>query len=240
MNINKNYYKILEISDKFISSNDIKILYRKLSKKYHPDINKGIDITFFNEITEAYNILCSENRKEYDSKSKFGNSYDEYYELLNVDFNVNYDSVKENLEKFKKDEILDVLIRVYGDFDGTIEYDRWVICKKCDGTGRDISSKIVVRDNDGNILKIFDADDGCDFCEGSGKDYAGNNCYFCKGQGKVGLENCETCKGEQRILGKQKVKGIKLINNEAKVDAMGHASKSEIGKVGHLFIKKDE
>lgn len=38
MNVNKNYYRVLEISDKFISSDDIRILYRKLSKKYHPDV----------------------------------------------------------------------------------------------------------------------------------------------------------------------------------------------------------
>lgn len=237
MNLNKNYYKTLNISGDS-NEKEVKKAYYKLSYIHHPD-KKG-DPEIFSEITEAYNVLCGDERSEYDTKSKFGNSYNEYYELLNVDFNLNYDAVKVNLEKFKRDEILDVLVKVGDDFDGSVEYDRWVICKKCDGNGKDMSSKIVIKDNDGNILKIFDADDGCDFCEGSGKDYAGDNCYFCKGQGKVGLENCKSCNGDQRILGKQKVKGIKLVDDEAKVEAMGHASKSEIGRVGHLLVRRNE
>ncbi len=46
--------------------------------------------------------------------------------------------------------------------------------------------KSVIKDNEGNILKTFDSDDGCDFCEGTGKDYKGNDCNFCHGPGKIG------------------------------------------------------
>ena len=104
------------------------------------------------------------------------------------------------------------------------------------GSGKDLSSKIVIRDVDGNITKTFDADDGCDFCEGTGKDYKGDNCHFCSGKGKVGLTPCKTCKGEKRILGKQKLTGIKLTGKETKVEAMGHFAKNEPGKVGYLLI----
>lgn len=236
MNLNKNYYKTLDIKGDS-TEREVKKAYYRLSYIHHPDKNGDPEI--FSEITEAYDVLCSNLRQEYDKKSKFGNSYDEYTELLNVDFNINYDSLKVNLDKFKRDEILDVLIRVNDDFDGSVEYDRWVLCKKCNGNGKDNSSKILIKDNDGNVVKVFDADDGCDFCEGSGKDYANNICYFCKGQGKVGIENCKTCDGEQRIMGKQRVKGIKLVDGETKVEAMGHVSKTEIGRVGHLIIIKE-
>jgi DnaJ-class molecular chaperone len=112
-----------------------------------------------------------------------------------------------------------------------------VKCKTCDGTGKDLSSKIVIKDNDGNILRTFDADDGCDFCEGSGKDYNGNPCSFCHGKGKIGLTPCKNCNGEKRILGKQKLSKIKLTGEETKVESMGNHSKNEPGKVGHLYIK---
>ena len=37
--MDKNYYDVLGVS-KNASENDIKSAFRKLSKKYHPDINK--------------------------------------------------------------------------------------------------------------------------------------------------------------------------------------------------------
>jgi hypothetical protein len=58
-----------------------------------------------------------------------------------------------------------------------VEFERWVNCKTCDGTGKDLSSKIVIRDVNGNITRTFDADDGCDFVMVL-KDYANRECSF--------------------------------------------------------------
>lgn len=233
MNLNKNYYLILEVINT-ASENEIRKSYRKLSFKHHPD--KDGDANIFSEITEAYDVLCSEDRLDYDKKSKFGNLYNEYYELFEIDFNLSHDISKEKFNKFKKDEVLDIHIKIDNTFNGTITYERWVRCKPCDGSGKDLSSKIIIRDNDGNVIKVFDSDDGCDFCEGSGKDYTGGNCGFCSGRGKVGLNPCTTCKGDRRILGKQKLSKIKLTGKETKIDAMGHCSKTEIGKAGYLLL----
>jgi DnaJ-class molecular chaperone len=99
-------------------------------------------------------------------------------------------------------------------------------------------SKIIIKDVNGNVMKTFDADDGCDYCEGTGKDFRGSDCYFCMGKGKVGLNPCKTCNGEKRILGKQKLSNIKLTGDETKIEAMGHYSKDEAGKAGYLMLKK--
>jgi DnaJ-class molecular chaperone len=234
MDKNKNYYQILGVTHDD-DSNKIKKAYYKLSFSNHPD--KGGDAIIFTEMTEAYDTLYNEEtRNEYDIKSKFGRNYNEYYELFDINVDFSYDDGKDKFEKFKKFEIHNIQVDVDDSFNGSLEYERWVKCKSCDGTGKDLSSKIVIRDNDGNVVKTFDADDGCDFCEGSGKDWVGNSCHFCSGKGKVGLTPCKNCNGEKRILGKQKLSGIKLTGNETKIDAMGHFSKD--GVVGYLLITK--
>ena len=234
MNLSKNYYAILGVPN---SSDEktIKKAYYKLSFTHHPD--KGGDANIFSEMTEAYDILCSENRTDYDLKSKFGNNYNEYYELFNVNVDLEYDDVKSTREKFKRNEVNDVIISVDDDFDGSVEFERWVKCKSCDGTGKDMSSKILIKDNDGNILKVFDAEDGCDFCDGTGK-YMGQDCSFCNGKGQVGMNHCKVCNGDKRILGKQKLSGLKLKGDKTKIESMGHHAKN--GNVGHLYLIKKE
>lgn len=237
MNINKNYYTILGIPNTS-DEKSIKKKYYKLSFVNHPD--KGGDAAVFAEMTEAYDVLCSDLRKDYDVRSRFGNSYNEYYEFFDINIEMDYEAEKERLSRFKKNEMLDIYIEEPDDFKGTLEYERWVRCKTCDGTGKDMSSKIVIRDVDGNIVKVFDGEDGCDFCEGSGK-YMDQPCAFCDGNGKVGMNPCGSCKGERRILGKQKLSKIKLSGGETtKIEAMGNVSKTEAGRVGNLIIRSKD
>ncbi|MFC1558218.1 DnaJ C-terminal domain-containing protein [candidate division KSB1 bacterium] len=64
----KDYYKTLGV-DKNAAQNDIKLAYRKLAKKYHPDVNKGDKESEakFKELSEAYEVLKdSDKRKKYD------------------------------------------------------------------------------------------------------------------------------------------------------------------------------
>lgn len=68
----RDYYEVLGLS-KGASAAEIKKAYRKLSKQYHPDLNKeaGADEKF-KEIAEAYEILSDDNKKaQYD---RFGHS----------------------------------------------------------------------------------------------------------------------------------------------------------------------
>jgi DnaJ-class molecular chaperone len=65
----KDYYKILGV-DRKASEKEIKSAYRKLARKYHPDVNPG-DKTAearFKEINEAQAVLTDpEKRKKYDT-----------------------------------------------------------------------------------------------------------------------------------------------------------------------------
>lgn len=71
----KDYYKILGV-DKNSSNKEIKAAYRKLAKKYHPDVNQGDEKSQekFKEISEAYEVLSDPDKKQkYDT---FGSNYD--------------------------------------------------------------------------------------------------------------------------------------------------------------------
>jgi len=67
-----NYYKILGI-EKSATESDIKKAYRKMARKYHPDLNPNDKEaeTKFKQINEANEVLSHpENRKKYDEYGK--------------------------------------------------------------------------------------------------------------------------------------------------------------------------
>ena len=63
----KDYYKIMDV-DKTASQDDIKKSYRKLARKFHPDVSKEKDAeSRFKDINEAYEVLRDkEKRAAYD------------------------------------------------------------------------------------------------------------------------------------------------------------------------------
>jgi len=64
----KDYYKILGV-DRKADDKTIKSAYRRLARKYHPDVAKTKDATErFKEVSEAYEVLSDpEKRRRYDS-----------------------------------------------------------------------------------------------------------------------------------------------------------------------------
>src|SRR5947209_12328666 len=73
----KDYYKILGVS-KDASEKEIKQAYRKLARKYHPDVNPDNKAAEeqFKEINEANEVLSDpEKRKKYDEMSAYYQQY---------------------------------------------------------------------------------------------------------------------------------------------------------------------
>lgn len=100
------YYKILGVP-KNASEKDIKKAYRKLARKYHPDLNPNDKVAEkkFKEINEANEVLGNpENRKKYDQ-------YGEHWQNA------------EAYEKAKQQQQHSQQYSAQGDFDGYTEED---------------------------------------------------------------------------------------------------------------------
>lgn len=97
----KNYYKILEI-DKDASPEIIKVAYKLLVKKYHPDLKEGKEKKLaeekIKEINEAYDVLSNSTKKtEYDQTILKDTFSQEQYEAI-INENI---SLKKELNYFK-------------------------------------------------------------------------------------------------------------------------------------------
>lgn len=75
----KDYYKILNV-DSDADTKTIKIAYRKLARKYHPDVSDHPDAEAqFKEVTEAYEVLKdAAKRAEYDELRQYGGAQQEF------------------------------------------------------------------------------------------------------------------------------------------------------------------
>lgn len=237
----KDYYKILGVN-KDTPPDDIKKAYRKLARKYHPDLNPGDKNAEekFKELSEAYAVLSDEQKRaEYDRGGSF--SFDGFEGATGFDFG-SFDFTDifgDTLGGARRghhyepgeDILMGVEITLEEAFSGVtkpLTIKRSNNCAACNGSGAE-------------------RQETCPQCKGSGQTQTSKgffriaqNCPSCAGSGKKVTAVCKKCSGRGKTLYTETVK-VKIPsgvdnNSFVKLRGMGNAGRGG-GHAGDLRIK---
>ncbi len=98
----KNYYKILGLNSPKVTDEEIKSAYRKLAKKYHPDINPGNlqAAEMFKDINEAYQVLIDEEARRKYNRKHFAYSFKDMLDVKNIKSKIDDSGASEFVEMF--------------------------------------------------------------------------------------------------------------------------------------------
>lgn len=251
----KDYYEILNVS-KDASQDEIKSSYRKLAKKYHPDLNPNNKEAEqrFKEINEAYEVLSDpEKRRKYDMFGEagvngqggysqdfggFGDIFDDIFDIFGGSgFGrtssrarkrgpVRGADLRYNLELEFKEAVFGV--------EKEIQIRKTEECSTCHGSGVKPGSTI----------------ETCSKCNGTGEvRYAQQTafgqfvrvatCDACGGTGEIIKEKCNTCKGTGKTIKNKKIK-VKVpagVDNGSIISIRGEGDAGERGgPSGDLFV----
>jgi len=216
----RDYYEVLGV-EKGATKEEIKRAYRKLSKKYHPDINKepGADEKF-KEITEAYEVLSDDSKRaQYDQFGHagpnqgfggfggfedFGGGFGGFEDILNTFFGGGTSRRRNpNAPRPGADLQYTMTISfeeaVFGK-ETDIEIPREETCDTCHGSGAKPGTKPTE----------------CPHCHGSGQISIEQNtpfgrvvnrrvCHYCNGTGQFIKDKCTTCHGTGRVKKRKKI-----------------------------------
>ena len=207
----KDYYETLGV-DKNASKEEIKKAYKKLAKKYHPDLQsdekeKEAAQEKFKEINEAAAILGNEEkRKHYD---QYGTA-DEQFQGFQGDFSgFNFDDIFENIfggggfgfgggrrQRGGADLAYSLEITLEEAAFGTektVSIPKLSECEVCEGTGAEKGSDVVtcptchghgrVNQAQRTPFGVFQMQRTCPECQGEGQKIE-HPCLECKGQGR--------------------------------------------------------
>jgi len=198
----QDYYETIGVK-KDASIDEIKKAYRRLARKYHPDLNPGDKGSEkkFKEINEAYEVLSdSKKRADYDQfgKTEFetGQGF-EGFRARGSDFGFGgaEDIFSDLFRNFRHEDVplkgadlvtsLDIsLEEAYKGATKSFSLTKEVLCKTCAGSGAE-SSQICSRCNGVGSLK-----------QSRGLFRMSQPCPTCKGSGKVITRACKACKGK--------------------------------------------
>lgn len=216
MSEKKDYYNLLGVM-KNASKEDIKSAYRRLAKKFHPDLNKDnpkLAEEKFKEISEAYEVLVDDNKRaRYDQYGHAGVESDFGKEGFSWQ---NFSHINDLEDIFGHDIFSDFFGRgsIFSDFFGarTSGYGRPE--RKIRSVQVEISLEQAYRGISTEVA--IPHMEKCGDCNGSGaeKGTSSKLCNRCDGRGEVKLEQlqgfgriikigaCPVCNGRGKIIEK--------------------------------------
>jgi molecular chaperone DnaJ len=217
--IKRDYYEVLGVS-KSASKDEIKKAYRKLSKKFHPDINKEPDAAEkFKEVKEAYEILSDDQKRAHydqfghtDPNQGFGGGggdfggFGGFEDIFNTFFGGGGSGSRRrdpNAPRQGADLQYTMTISfeeaAFGK-ETDIEIPREETCDTCHGSGAKPGTK----------------PETCEHCHGTGQLNVEQNtpfgkivnrrvCNYCNGTGKEIKQKCSTCGGKGKVKKRRKI-----------------------------------
>lgn len=107
------YYQVMGL-DENATQDEIKQSYRRLARKYHPDVNKAADAEEkFKELGEAYEVLKdAEKRDQYDNLRKYRNSQGEFVPPSGWEFHGPRGD--EKFERYQAGDFSDFIEAIFG------------------------------------------------------------------------------------------------------------------------------
>ena len=190
-----NPYEILGV-DKNTPIEDIKKVYRKLSKQFHPDMKDG-DAEKFKEIASAYEILSDPKKKEeYDMFGSNGN-HGNPFAGGNSPFGDMFSSMFGNANPFSRQRakrgsdigasVQMTLVDIITGASKKVTYTKDVSCVPCAGRGGESADKCIQCGGSGSIMEIRQTPFGIQQivtpCSCNGGYIVKNPCKVCNGSG---------------------------------------------------------
>jgi curved DNA-binding protein len=223
----KDYYEILGVS-RSATEKEIKSAFRKLARKYHPDVNKSPDaVQKFKDLNEANEVLSDpQKRQRYDSLGSSWNQGADFtpppgYENINMNFGQGMGGFQGFSDLGGLGGFSDFFSSIFGDVAGQSQQ----FSRRSAGHSQprqktenlDITQDIFLEPEDlmGNTSKAVKISymDKCQNCSGRG-----SHCYHCGGSGVKSVSKTLNVKIPTGIKEGSKIR----ISNEGKSDSYGN------------------
>ncbi|MFX1396721.1 MAG: molecular chaperone DnaJ [Promethearchaeota archaeon] len=262
----RDYYEVLGVS-KEATEKDIKLAYRRLARKLHPDVNKTDPKAKekFIELQEAYEVLSDPQKRQ---------NYDRY----------GFGGVDIDMSEFFRggipgiDDLFNSIFGGFGGFSGfngfggfggrrssrprrpvgqdiehkislkfeeaifgikrDITIQRYIPCDECEGTGAEDKSSI----------------SQCSDCQGTGRErkmtrsgfgtiIRETECSNCSGTGEIIIKKCKACNGRKVIEETKILKGVNIPPGvedgvHLKMQGVGHIPSAD-AIPGDLYLRID-